>query len=194
MGYNQEQFAGNVWVTSPNATLLEHGQICCYGAIDDAMAQSIINQVFFLDHEHPGREITLNVNSPGGCVSAGLAIIDALMMVSCDVRTIGFGTVASMASIILAKGTPGKRMATPHCEVMIHQMAGQVAGQQTDIETQARRMKSLRSTVDRILAEATGHTEKDIHEETERDRWFSASEALEFGLIDEIAGSGKAGA
>lgn len=178
---------------NPRLSLFGNGQIACYGVIDDAMAQSLLDQIFYLDHEHPGKEIVINVNSPGGSVSAGLAIIDAMAMVSGDVRTIGIGTVASMASVILASGTPGKRAATPHSEIMIHQIIGAASGQQTDIEIQARRCKMQRQQLDELLAKATGKSASEISAATERDCWLAPKEAMEFGLIDTVIYPAKNG-
>lgn len=171
---------------NPRLSLFNNGQVACYGPIDDIMAQSLLDQIFYLDHEFPGREIVINVNSPGGSVSAGLAIIDAMSMVSGDVRTIGIGIVASMASVILASGTPGKRAATPHSEIMIHQLMGSASGQQTDIEIQAMRCKKQRQQLDELLAQATGKSTSEISVATERDRWLTPEEAVEFGLIDTV--------
>jgi ATP-dependent Clp protease protease subunit len=155
--------------------------------IDDDMASLIIAQMLFLEAENPERDISLYINSPGGSTSAGLAIYDTMQYVKPDVATYCVGQAASMAAVLLAAGTPGKRTALPNSRVLIHQpwIRG-LGGQQTDIEIHARDMMQLRERIDEIMAQHTGQPKDKVHEDTERDKILSAKEAQEYGIIDRV--------
>lgn len=156
--------------------------------IDDHVANSVVAQLLHLESEDPDKDISLYINSPGGSVSAGLAILDTMNFIKCDVSTICIGLCASMASVLLAGGEKGKRYSLPNSEVLIHQpMGGAEAGtQETDMAIIAEHMKKTRTRLNTILANATGQSLDIIEKDTERDNWMSASEALSYGLIDEI--------
>ena len=166
--------------------LLKERIIFLTGSIEDQMASLICAQILFLESENPDKEIFLYINSPGGVVTAGLAIFDTMKYVRCDIATICMGSAASMGSFILAAGTKGKRYALPNSRVMIHQPHGGAQGQATDIEIQAREIISLRSRINTHFAEFTGQPVETIAEVSERDRFFSASEAKDFGLVDHV--------
>ena len=155
--------------------------------IDDQLSSLIIAQMLFLEAENPERDISLYINSPGGSTSAGLAIYDTMQYIKPDVSTYCVGQAASMAAVLLAAGTPGKRTALPNSRVLIHQpwMQG-LGGQQTDIEIHAKDMMQLRDRIDDILAKHTGQDKDKIHDDTERDKILSAREAKEYGLIDQV--------
>jgi ATP-dependent Clp protease protease subunit len=154
--------------------------------VDDDIANAIIAQVLFLESDDPEKEITLYINSPGGSITAGLAIYDTLQYVRCPIATVCLGQAASMAAWLLAAGTPGMRRALPNSRIMIHQPLGGFRGQATDIEIHAREMLATRSTMNRILAAHTGQPVERITADTERDRYMSPDEAKAYGLIDEV--------
>ena len=157
--------------------------------ISDALAGTIIAQMLFLEAQDPKKDIQLYINSPGGSVSAGFAIYDTMQYVKCDVSTICLGMAASFGAFLLSGGTKGKRMALPNAEIMIHQPAihgNGIQGQATDIRILSDHIQQSKGRLNRILAENTGRTVKEIWEATERDHYFSAKEAVEFGLIDQI--------
>jgi ATP-dependent Clp protease protease subunit len=155
--------------------------------IDDDQASLIIAQMLFLEAENPEKDISLYVNSPGGSTSAGLAIYDTMQYIRPDVATYCVGQAASMGAVLLAAGTAGKRTILPNSRVLIHQPWLQgLGGQQTDIEIHARDMLALRDRLDEILAEHTGKSKDEIHEDTERDKILSADEAVEYGLVDRV--------
>jgi len=155
-------------------------------AIDDQIANLIVAQIIHLESEDPDKEISLYINSPGGQVYAGLAIYDAMQFVKPDVRTICYGIAMSMASLLLAGGAEGKRMALPNSRILIHQPSGGFEGVAADIEIHARETLDLRDRVDGIYAQHTGKSKKQLHADMERDRFFKASEAAEYGLIDRV--------
>jgi len=155
-------------------------------AIDDDVANVIIAQLLFLEAEDPDKDVHLYINSPGGSVSAGLAIYDTMQYVGPDITTICLGQAASMAAWLLAAGTPGKRLGLPNSRIMIHQPMGGVHGQATDIEIQAREILSLRERMNHILAAHTGKAAEQIARDTERDYHMSGAEAQEYGLIDRV--------
>jgi ATP-dependent Clp protease protease subunit len=155
-------------------------------AIDDQIANLIVAQIIHLESEDPDKEISLYINSPGGQVYAGLAIYDAMQFVKPDVRTICYGIAMSMASLLLAGGAAGKRMALPNSRILIHQPSGGFEGVAADIEIHARETLDLRDRVDGIYAQHTGKSKKQLHADMERDRFFKASEAAEYGLIDRV--------
>jgi ATP-dependent Clp protease protease subunit len=155
-------------------------------AIDDAVANVVIAQLLFLDSEEPEKDIMLYLNSPGGIVSAGLAIYDTMQYLHCDVATICIGQAASMGSFLLAAGTKGKRYALPHARVMIHQPLAGFQGQATDIEIHAREILKTRETLNELYAKHTSQPVEKIKNDTERDNFMSAAQAKEYGLVDEV--------
>ena len=154
--------------------------------LHDASASVAIAQLLFLEAEDPEKDIHLYINSPGGSVSAGLAIYDTMQYIKCDIETICIGMAASMGSFLLAGGTKGKRLALPNSEIMIHQPSGGAQGQATEIQIAAEHILKTRERLNRILAENTGQPLEVISRETDRDNFMSAEEAKAFGLIDEV--------
>ena len=159
--------------------------------IDDDIANLVIAQLLFLQAEDPKKDIDLYINSPGGSVTAGLAIYDTIQTVSCDVKTFCIGQCASMGAVLLTSGTPGKRFALPHSRIMIHQPWGGAEGTAADIEIQSKEILRLRSMLNNILARHTGQNLKKIERDTNRDFFMSASEAVEYGLADSIVNNKK---
>jgi ATP-dependent Clp protease protease subunit len=159
--------------------------------IDDELANVVIAQLLFLESEDPDKDIVMYVNSPGGDVSAGLAIYDTMQCLRCDVATLCMGQAASMGSFLLATGATGKRRALPHARVMIHQPLGGMQGKATDIEIHAREILKARDTINELYAKHTGQPVGKIKHDTERDNFMSAAEAKDYGLIDEVLPSGK---
>ena len=156
------------------------------GQVDDNLANLVIAQLLFLESEDPDKDIHLYINSPGGSVTAGMAIYDTMQYVKPDVSTICIGMAASMGAFLLAAGQIGKRYALPNSEIMIHQPLGGAQGQASDIEIQAKHIKNIKNKLNKILSENTGKTIKEIEKDTDRDNFMSAEEAKEYGLIDEI--------
>jgi len=154
--------------------------------IDDQIADLVIAQLLHLESEDPDKDIQLYINSPGGSVTSGLAIYDAMQYIRCDVATSCIGQCASMAAVLLASGAPGKRFALPNSRVLIHQPWGGTQGQVTDIEIQAKEMLRIRHTLDEILAKHTGQPCEKIHLDTERDNIMTAEEAAAYGLVDAV--------
>jgi ATP-dependent Clp protease protease subunit len=154
--------------------------------IDDDLANVIIAQLLFLESEDPDKDVIMYVNSPGGDVSAGLAIYDTMQTLRCPIATFCMGQAASMASLLLAAGAKGKRHALPHARVMIHQVLAGMRGQATDIEIHAREILKARETLDAIFAKHTGQPADKIKRDTERDNFMSATEAKDYGIIDEV--------
>lgn len=171
--------------------LLKDRIIMLSGPFDDNMSNSIISQLLFLDAQDPDKDIYLYINSPGGSVTSGMAIYDTMNFINADVQTIVIGMAASMASVILAAGTKGKRWALPNSEVMIHQPLGGAQGQATEIEIAARHILQTREKLNRILADKTGQPIEVIERDTDRDNFMSAERALEYGLIDGIMENSK---
>ena len=159
--------------------------------IDDDVANLVIAQLLFLQAEDPKKDIDLYINSPGGSVTAGLAIYDTLQTVSCDVKTFCLGQCASMGAVLLAAGTPGKRFALPHSRIMIHQPWGGAEGTAADIEIQSKEILRLRSMLNNILARHTGKNLKTIEKDTNRDFFISASEAAAYGIVDSVINNNK---
>lgn len=155
-------------------------------AIDDNVANAIVAQLLFLEAENPEREISLYINSPGGSISAGMAIYDTMQHINAKVSTICIGMAASMGAFLLTAGEPGKRFALPNSEIMIHQPLGGTQGQATDIAIHARRIIKMRENLNKIMAERTGQPLEVIDRDTERDNFMSAQEAKDYGLIDEV--------
>ena len=154
--------------------------------VEDGVANSIIAQLLFLESEDPEKDIHLYINSPGGSVTAGLAIYDTMRYIKSPVSTICVGLAASMAAVLLSSGAKGKRLALPNAEMMIHQPSGGTRGQATDIEIHARNILKTRERLNRILAAHTGRDIEDVARDTERDNFMTAEEALQYGLIDRI--------
>ena len=159
--------------------------------IDDDTANLIIAQLLFLQAEDPKKDICLYINSPGGSVTAGLAVYDTIQILSCDVKTYCIGQCASMGAVLLAAGTAGKRFALPHSRIMIHQPWGGMQGTAADIEIQSKEILRLRSMLNNILARHTGKDLKKIECDTSRDYFMSAEEACKYGLVDEVIPAGK---
>lgn len=166
--------------------LLEDRIIFLTGEINDAIANNIVAQLIYLEGKNPDKDIFLYINSPGGSVSAGLAIFDTINYIKCNVSTICIGLAASMGAFLLASGTKGKRYALPNSEIMIHQPLGGAKGQASDIQIQARQIQKIKSKINDILSEKTGKPLKQIEKDTDRDFFMSAEQALEYGLIDKI--------
>nr|3KTI_A Chain A, ATP-dependent Clp protease proteolytic subunit [Bacillus subtilis]3KTI_B Chain B, ATP-dependent Clp protease proteolytic subunit [Bacillus subtilis]3KTI_C Chain C, ATP-dependent Clp protease proteolytic subunit [Bacillus subtilis]3KTI_D Chain D, ATP-dependent Clp protease proteolytic subunit [Bacillus subtilis]3KTI_E Chain E, ATP-dependent Clp protease proteolytic subunit [Bacillus subtilis]3KTI_F Chain F, ATP-dependent Clp protease proteolytic subunit [Bacillus subtilis]3KTI_G Ch len=166
--------------------LLKDRIIMLGSAIDDNVANSIVSQLLFLAAEDPEKEISLYINSPGGSITAGMAIYDTMQFIKPKVSTICIGMAASMGAFLLAAGEKGKRYALPNSEVMIHQPLGGAQGQATEIEIAAKRILLLRDKLNKVLAERTGQPLEVIERDTDRDNFKSAEEALEYGLIDKI--------
>jgi len=171
--------------------LLKERIIFLGGPITDAVANTIIAQLIFLDSQDTKKDLSLYINSPGGSVTAGLAIYDTMQYVSCDVSTICVGITASMAATLLAAGTKGKRLALPSAEVLIHQVMGGAEGQATEIEISARHILAIKERLNRILAKHTGQPIKKIEKDTDRDYYMTADEAKAYGIIDTIVAPKK---
>ena len=172
--------------------LLKERIIFLGGPIDDSVANVVVAQMLFLESEDPDKDIHLYINSPGGVVTAGLAIYDTMQYIKPDVSTICVGQAASMGSILLTAGAKGKRYALPHARIMIHQPLGGAQGQSTDIQIQAKEILRLREVGNNILAHHTGQDPEKINVDTERDNFMSAEEAKAYGLIDEVVTRPKA--
>lgn len=166
--------------------LLKDRIIMLGSPIDDDVANIIVAQILFLESQDKTKDIKLYVNSPGGSVTAGLAIYDAMQHVSCDVSTICMGMAASMGAVLLAGGAKGKRFALPNSEIMIHQPLGGVEGQATDIKIRAERILKTKDQLNKILAKHTGQSIKTIEADTDRDNFMDAKEAMTYGLVDKI--------
>ena len=166
--------------------LLKDRIIMLSGEINDQTANSIIAQLLFLDAQDSTKDISIYINSPGGVITSGLAIMDTMNFIKSDVSTIAIGMAASMASVLLAAGTKGKRYALPNSTVLIHQPLGGAQGQATEIEIAADEILKTRKKMNKILADATGQSIETIQRDTERDHYMSAPEAKEYGLIDQI--------
>ena len=166
--------------------LLEDRIIFLSGEINDQMANTIVAQLIFLEGKNPEKDIFMYINSPGGSVSAGLAIYDTMQYIKCDVSTICIGMAASMAAVILSSGTKGKRICLPHSEVMIHQPLGGTQGQASDILLHAKHIEKTRETLNKILAEKTGKDVETITKDTDRDNFLDAKQAVKYGLVDKI--------
>lgn len=166
--------------------LLKERVIFCVGPIEDYMANLIVAQLLFLESENPDKDIHLYINSPGGSVSAGLAIYDTMQFIRPNVSTMCIGLAASMGAVLLAGGAAGKRFCLPHGRVMIHQPLGGYQGQATDIEIHAREILKIREQLNQILANHSGQGLEQIGLDTDRDKFMSGKEALEYGLIDAV--------
>lgn len=166
--------------------LLKDRVIFLVGPVEDYMANLVVAQLLFLESENPDKDISLYINSPGGSVSAGLAIYDTMQFIRCEVSTMCVGQAASMAAVLLAAGTKGKRYCLPHSRVMIHQPLGGYQGQATDIDIHAREILKIRQQLNELLAEHTGQTVDQIAGDTERDNFMDPQQAMSYGLIDKV--------
>ncbi len=166
--------------------LLKDRIIMLNGEITDETSSVIVSQLLFLESEDPEKDIFLYINSPGGVVTAGLAIYDTMQYIKCDVNTICIGSAASMGALLLASGTKGKRYSLPHSRIMIHQPIGGITGQATEIEIHAKEILRLKKLLNEILAKHTGKRLKTIEKDTERDYFMDTKEALDYGIIDKI--------
>ncbi len=164
--------------------LLKERIVFINGEINDQLSSLVIAQLLFLEAEDPDKDVSIYINSPGGIITSGLAIYDTMNYIKSDIVTICVGQAASMAAVLLAAGTAGKRFALPHARVMIHQPLGGTQGQATDIEIHAKEILSLRATLNKILSDASGQPLKKIQDDTERDYFMSANEAKAYGIID----------
>lgn len=166
--------------------LLKDRIIFLGSAVDDTVANLTIAQMLFLEADDPKKDICFYINSPGGSITAGMAIYDTMNYIKCDVSTICVGMAASMGAFLLCAGAEGKRFALPNSEIMIHQPSGGTQGQATDIEIQAKRILRMKKDLNEILAKRTGKSLEQIGIDTERDNFMSAKEAMEYGLIDRV--------
>ncbi len=166
--------------------LLRDRIVMVTGPIETNMANSIVAQLLFLESENPNADISLYINSPGGEIAAGWAIMDTMNYIKSPVSTIGMGMVASMASVLLAAGEKGKRFALPNAEIMIHQPLGGLQGQATDMEIGMRKMQMVKETITKQMSEFTGRKVKELHDAMERDNWMTAGQAKDFGIIDSV--------
>ena len=171
--------------------LLEERIIFVTGPIETQMANLIVGQLLFLEHTAPNKDIQLYINSPGGEVTAGMAIFDTMNYIKSDVSTICVGMAASMGAVLLAAGTKGKRYALPNSDVMIHQPSGGAQGMASDIEITAKKILETKMRLNQILADATGQPLEIIERDTDRDRWLNAEEAKQYGLVDQVITSMK---
>ena len=166
--------------------LLKERVVFLVGGVNDHVANLVIAQMLFLESENPDKDISLYINSPGGSVSAGLAIFDTMNFIKPDVSTLCIGMAASMGAFLLAAGAKGKRFCLPNSRVMIHQPLGGVSGQATDIEIHAKEILALKESLNKILADKTGQSLKTVSKDTDRDNFMSAKDALKYGLIDKV--------
>jgi len=166
--------------------LLKDRVVFVAGEVNDAMASSVIAQLLYLESEDPEKDIYMYINSPGGSVSAGMAIYDTMQYIKCDVSTICVGMAASMGAFLLSGGAKGKRCALPNAEVMIHQPLGGAQGQASDISIAAEHILKTKSKINSILAQNCGKTVEEINADCERDNWKDAEEAREYGLVDRV--------
>lgn len=166
--------------------LLKDRIIFLSGEVEDNMANSIVAQLLFLDAQDKEKDIVMYINSPGGVITAGLAIYDTMKHISADVSTVCVGQAASMGALLLSAGAKGKRYSLPNARIMIHQPLGGARGQVTDIQIQAKEIERMKEITSKILSEATGKSMDIIYKDTERDNYMSATEAVEYGLVDRV--------
>ncbi|MCC6323671.1 ATP-dependent Clp endopeptidase proteolytic subunit ClpP [Candidatus Nomurabacteria bacterium] len=171
--------------------LLNERIIFLAGAIDDHIANLVVAQLLYLDHMDSKKDIYLYINSPGGSVSAGMAILDTMNFVRSDVSTICVGVAASMGSLLLSAGAKGKRFALPNSEIMIHQVLGGAEGQASDIEIQAKHILRIKENLNKILAKNTGKTPAQVEKDADRDNWMTAEEAKKYNLVDDVISKPK---
>ncbi|SDL34436.1 ATP-dependent Clp protease, protease subunit [Tessaracoccus oleiagri] len=168
------------------SALLANRIIFLGSEVRDENANAICAQMLLLNAEDPNKDIYLYINSPGGSVDSGMAIFDTMQWISNDVATVAMGLAASMGQFLLSAGTPGKRFALPHSRIMMHQPSGGLGGTASDIRIQAEQSLHIKSTMARLIAEHTGQTVEQIEKDSDRDRWFTAEQALEYGFIDHV--------
>lgn len=166
--------------------LLKERVLFMVGPVEDHMANLIVAQLLFLESENPDKDIHFYINSPGGAVTAGLAIYDTMQFIKCDVSTICVGQAASMGALLLCGGAEGKRYALPHSRMMIHQPSAGFSGQATDIDIHAREILEMKKRLNEIMAKHTGQTVEQVQKDTERDNFMSSTAAQEYGLIDTV--------
>ena len=171
--------------------LLKDRIIMLSDEVNDVTASLVVAQLLFLEGEDPSKDINLYINSPGGSITAGMAIYDTMQYIKCDVSTICIGMAASMGAFLLSSGAPGKRFALPHSEIMIHQPLGGMQGQAADIKIHADRIIKIRSTLNKLFSEQTGQPLEIIERDTDRDNFMTAAEAKEYGLVDEVISKRK---
>ncbi len=174
--------------------LLKERVIFIVGPVEDYMANIVVAQLLFLESENPDKDISIYINSPGGSVTAGLAIYDTMQFIKPDISTLCIGQAASMGAVLLAAGTKGKRYSLPHSRVMIHQPLGGYQGQATDIDIHAKEILKIREQLNQLLASHTGQDIETINKDTERDNFMGAETAAEYGLVDEVLQSRKVSA
>ncbi|HNP37658.1 MAG TPA: ATP-dependent Clp endopeptidase proteolytic subunit ClpP [Woeseiaceae bacterium] len=166
--------------------LLKERVVFIVGPVEDYMANLIVAQLLFLESENADKDIHLYINSPGGAVTAGLSIYDTMQFIKCDISTICVGQAASMGALLLTGGTKGKRFALPHSRVMVHQPSGGYTGQATDIGIHAKEVLDIKARLNRIMSKHTGQSVEQIERDLERDRFMSAEESVEYGMIDSV--------
>lgn len=171
--------------------LLEDRVVFLSGEVTDEVANLVVAQLIYLESKDPTKDISLYINSPGGSVSAGLAIYDTMKYIRCDVSTICIGMAASMGAFLLSSGTKGKRYALPNSEIMIHQVLGGSQGQASDVEIQTRQLLKLKQKLNTLLAENVGKKVSEVEKDTDRDNYLSAEEAKAYGIVDEVFYSRK---
>ncbi len=171
--------------------LLEDRVVFITGEIDDALANTVVAELIYLESKDPTKDISVYINSPGGSVSAGLAIYDTMNYIRCDVCTICIGLAASMGAFLLSSGTKGKRYALANSEIMIHQVLGGAQGQASDVEIQTKQLLKTKQKMNKMLAENVGKSIKQVEKDTDRDTYLSAEEAKAYGIVDEVYYSRK---
>lgn len=171
--------------------LLKERVIFLVGQIEDYMANLVVAQLLFLESENPDKDIHLYINSPGGSVTAGMAVYDTMQFIEANVSTMCIGQAASMGSLLLTAGTPGKRYCLPHSRIMLHQPMGGFQGQASDIDIHAKEILSVKTELNKILSKHTGQTIKKIQQDTDRDNFLSSKAAVEYGLIDKVLANRK---
>lgn len=181
-----EKTAGGERAYDIYSRLLKDRIVFVGGEVEDGMANGIVAQLLFLQAEDPSKEISMYINSPGGSVTAGLAILDTMRMLKCPVATYCVGQAASMGAVLLSAGTKGRRHALPNARIMIHQPWGGAQGKASDIEITAREILRLKDVLNGILAEASGKTLKEVSQDTDRDHFMSAGEAKKWGIVDKV--------
>lgn len=189
---DNEKKSGNPFDALPAAqlekTFLDQRKVFLWGVVHDESAKHVVNRLLYLEAKEPGKDIQFYINSPGGMVTSGMVIYDAIKMISSPVSTICMGLAASMGSILLSAGTKGKRFIFPHAEVMIHQpsLGGYMRGVSTDLEIQAKQIRKTKEIGARILADNCGQSVEKVLKDFERDYWMDAQEALEYGIVDAV--------
>jgi ATP-dependent Clp protease, protease subunit len=184
--FNAAGTGGLSWGDALYDRLLAHRIIVLGQQVDDEIANKICAQMLLLAAEDANADIAMYINSPGGSITAGMAIFDTMNLISCDVSTYAMGIAASMGQFLLSAGQPGKRYALPNADILMHQPSSGVGGSESDIAIQAERLRRMKGRMADLIAGFSGQTPERIMEDSERDRWFSASEAVEYGLVDHV--------